>query len=216
MQAEQGPRPSGRRRVTRENLVAAGIALTLPKLTVKAIAERLGVSIVAIYNNIENLESLKTLVSEEILRRWDFPMPSSDDTMQEALMRLSVELRTLVHRNPGIGVYLINIQPDSPGALARIDAVQQRYATLFDLNPRQAHWAVATVAEHAVAMAELVHVADRPHDDDEAFAARTDLSLIPLAADGKNRDADTNFEWSMRAVIMGVSIVIDHPRFDCY
>ena len=46
--------------------------------------------------------------------------------------------------------------------------------------------------------------------------ARTDLTLIPLTVDGKVRDSDTEFEWSMRAVIMGTAVVIGPPRFATY
>lgn len=205
-----------RKRVTEANLIEAGIALTLQKLTVKAVAEQLGVSIVAVYNNIEDLHSLKTAVAEEILRRWDFPMPTEADTFEEALMSLSLGLRSLVHRNPGIAHYLVNIGPESPMTIGRIDEVQQRYSTLFELSPMQARWAVTTVAEHAVALAELVHVADPAPEDDAAMLARTDLTLIPLTVDGKVRSAATNFEWSMRAVIMGATTIIDHPRFGLY
>lgn len=215
MHERERPTSPRRRRVTESTLVEAGIALTLPRLTVKAVAERLGVSIVAVYNNID-LDTLKTLVAEEILRRWQFPTPGDEDTLEEALMTLSVELMTLVHRNPGIAHYLVNLGPESPSALARIDAVQQRYAELFDLNPKQAHWAVTTVAEHAIALAELVHIAGRAPGDADAMLARTDLTLIPKTVDGKTRDVNSNFEWSMRAVIMGTATVIDHPRFGLY
>ena len=202
--------------MTPENLVEAGIELTLPKVTVKALAEKLGVSIVAIYNNIDCIDSLRTLIAEEILERWQFPMPGDDDTLEEALLHLSVALRTLVHRNPGIARYLLDLGADSPNALTRIDAVEQRYAELFDLSPMQARWAVTTVSEHAIALAELIHTPDRRPEDGGAILARTDLTLIPLTVDGKERNSDTNFEWSMRAVIMGTAVVIGHPRFANY
>lgn len=194
----------------------AGISLTLRKLTVKALAERLGVSIVAIYNNIDTLELLATAVAEEILHRWEFPMPSDHETFEEALMRMSFELRTLVHDNPGIAEYVIDLGAASPRAVQRLDLVLQRYSTLFLLIPMQARWAVATVAEHAIALAELVHVANKEPRDDLPFLARTDLTLIPLTVDTETRDAVTNFEWSMRAVVMGTAIVVDHPRFGLY
>lgn len=212
------PKPlrASRRRVTPESLIEAGIELTLPKVTVKAMAEKIGVSIVAIYNHIEGVETLRTLIAEEILARWQFPMPTEADTLEEALMHMSVELRALVHRNPGIARYLLDLDADSPNALARIDAVEQRYATLFELNPMQARWAVSTVSDHAIALAEMIHTPNRRSEDSDAMLARTDLTLIPLTVDGKVRDSDTEFEWSMRAVIMGTAVVIGHPRFATY
>lgn len=202
-------------------MIEAGIELTLSKLTVKAVAERLGVSIVAIYNNIESIDALRILVAEEILRRWNFPMPGDGDTLEEALMNLSMALRKLVHGNPGIADFLVTLGSSSPSALAQIDAVLQRYAALFDLTPKQAHFAVTTIAEHAVALAELVHVADRPPELDETSLAPTHSTFvppafIPLTVDSKERNIESNYEWSMRAVVMGTAIVIDHPRFEIY
>ncbi len=211
----QESRPS-RRRVTLEKLIETGISLTLPNLTVKALAEELGVSIVAVYNNIDSLDALRTAVAEEILARWEFPIPDADATLEESLMDLSLRLRSLVHRNPGIARYLLDIGTSSPGALARIDEVQMEYSTLYELTPKQANFIVTVVAEHAVALSEMVHVEGREREDDAAVLARSDLKLIPRTIDGRKRDDDSNYEWSMRALIMGASVVIDHPRFSTY
>ncbi|WP_157105256.1 HTH domain-containing protein [Rhodococcoides kyotonense] len=213
MQAEIRPAAGRRRRVTPETITAAGIELTLPKVTVKTLAEKLGVSIVAIYNNIDGIDAVKDLVAEEILRRWDFPAPADGESLHDALMRLAIDLRRLVHGHPGIAHYLVNIGAGSHHALAKIDAVQQRYATQYDLSPTQAVWAVATVAEHAIALAELVHTPDR-RQNQPAMVARDDLSVIPLGVDAESRSLDSDFEWSMRAAVVGAVAVIGDPRFD--
>jgi hypothetical protein len=194
-------------------MAEAGIELTLPKVTVKSIAAKLGVSIVAIYNNIDGIDALKGLVAEEILRRWEFPAPADGESLYDALMRLSIDLRRLVHVHPGIAHYLVNIGADSYEALAKIDAVQQRYATQFELNPKQAVWLVATVAEHAIALSELVHTPDRQRNQ-PAMVSRDDLSVIPLGVDGESRSLDSDFEWSMRAAVVGAVTVIGDPQFD--
>ncbi|SNS52668.1 hypothetical protein SAMN05421642_103146 [Rhodococcoides kyotonense] len=196
-------------------MIEAGIELTLPKLTVKSVAEKLGVSIVAIYNNIDDVEALKGLVAEAILRRWDFPEPTLELPIHDALLSVAMNLRALVHRNPGIAQYLVNIDADSPDALAKIDAVQQRYATVYGLRPKQAMWAVATVAEHAIALAEMVHVTGR-RQNQPAMADRTDLTLIPRAVDRTARSLDADFELSMRAVVLGAIAVIDDPQFETF
>lgn len=52
--------------ITRERLTDAGIALTLPKLTMVGVADQLGVSAMALYKHVSGLEALKELVAEEI------------------------------------------------------------------------------------------------------------------------------------------------------
>ncbi|WP_072802865.1 hypothetical protein [Rhodococcoides yunnanense] len=155
--------PGRPRRVTSTNLTEAGIELTLPKVTVKSVADKLGVSIVAVYNNIENVEALRVLVAEEILARWTVPTPRDGDPIDRSLAILADALKDLVHRNPGIAGYLAN-KTSLPGfesaALTASKVVKTQYAQLYGLAPVQTEWVVETVAEHAVALAELAHVTE--------------------------------------------------------
>ncbi|MDV6232476.1 MULTISPECIES: hypothetical protein [Rhodococcus] len=211
--------PEGRsprkRRVTPQTMAEAGIALTLPKVSVKSVAESLGVSIVAIYNNIDDLGSLKALVAEEILRRWSPPLPGDDESMHDALLTLASAMRELVHSNPGIAEYLIGLTPSSIDAIRMADSVQTRYRTRYDLTPKQATWAVITVCEHALALAEMVYnSARRDREYDDAIAARTDLDTLPGAYDTVDRGPDGMFLWSMRTVVVGTLELIEAPDFE--
>ncbi|MGV8874788.1 MAG: hypothetical protein ACOH2Q_19825 [Rhodococcus sp. (in: high G+C Gram-positive bacteria)] len=211
----EGSRSPRKRRVTPETMAEAGIALTLPKVTVKSIAESLGVSIVAIYNNIDDLCALKALVAEGILRRWSPPLPGDDESMHDALLSLASAMRELVHSNPGIAEYLIGLTPSSIDALRMADAVQTRYRVRYDLTPKQATWAVITVVEHAIALAEIVYNgARRDREYDAAIAARTDLDTLPGAYDTIDRGPDGMFLWSMRTVVVGTLTLIEAPDFE--
>ncbi|MDV8024860.1 hypothetical protein [Rhodococcus sp. IEGM 1330] len=211
----EGHKTPRKRRVTPETMAEAGIALTLPKVTVKSVAESLGVSIVAIYNNIDDLCALKALVAEEILRRWSPPLPGDDESMDNALLTLASAMRELVHSNPGIAEYLIGLTPSSIDGLRMADAVQTRYRVRYDLTPKQATWAVITVVEHAVALAEIVYNnARRDREYDAAIAARTDLETLPGAYDNIDRGPDGMFLWSMRTVVVGTLAMIAAPDFE--
>lgn len=204
-----------KRRVTPQTMAEAGIALTLPKVSVKSVAESLGVSIVAIYNNIDDLCSLKALVAEEILRRWSPPLPGDDESMHDALLTLASAMRELVHSNPGIAEYLIGLTPSSIDAIRMADSVQTRYRTRYDLTPKQAAWAVIAVCEHALALAEMVYnSARRDREYDDAIAARTDLDTLPGAYDTVDRGPDGMFLWSMRTVVVGTLELIESPDFE--
>ncbi|OZD84266.1 hypothetical protein CH260_17155 [Rhodococcus sp. 05-2256-B2] len=201
--------------MTPETMAEAGIALTLPKVTVKSVADALGVSIVAIYNNIDGPTALKALVAEEILRRWSPPLPGDDEPMHDALLGLSSALRVLVLENPGIAEYLIGLTPSSVDALRMADTVQTRYRVRYELTSKQATWAVITVSEHALALAQMVYNADRrDREYDDAIAARTDLDTLPGAYDTVDRGPDGMFLWSMRTVVVGTLALIEEPDFE--
>lgn len=211
---EQRPHETRRRRVTPTLLVEVGIELTLAKLTVKAIADRLGVSIVAVYNNIDNLDTLKTAVAEAILARWVLPMPRDDESVERSLTVLSDAARDLVHENPGIAQYMADLNEDS-GLLVRINALQKAFAAIHELTPKQTSWAVVTVVEHAISLAELVHVAGgRAGTAREPPKKDGDLDFIAQAYGNKTHTEDDYWTWSMRAVIVGAITLIHDPQFE--
>lgn len=213
MQDAKPPGPGRRRKVTQGVLTEVGIALTLPKLTVKSVAEELGVSIVAVYNNIDNLDSLKTMVAEEILARWTLPTPREGDTIEKSLTILADALKGLVHDNPGIASYLANLSARSP-ALVKMNVVQKKYSSLYGLTPKQTGWVVVTVVEHAIALAELVHVPRGRTRGAGDLSADPDLDFIAQTVDDKERTEDDYWAWSMRAVIVGALALVDDPQFD--
>jgi hypothetical protein len=203
------------RLVTEERIVDAGIAVTLPNVTVKAIAAELGVSIVAVYNHVESAEALRRMVAEGIIDRHTPPVPTGGD-LEEDLVNLAFALRRFVHDYPGIGPYLAQIDSTSRRGVARIDEVMTAYVRLHDLSPRHAAWLVSTVSEHAVALAELVHIkGGRPRDNPEAISGRADLTTLPAAIGTEpGLTPDDYFSWSIRAVIIGAITLLSSPATD--
>ena len=61
------------RTLTRERIAEAGMQIGLPALTFTGVANALGVSHVALYKHVPNLEELKRLVAAEIFERWQMP-----------------------------------------------------------------------------------------------------------------------------------------------
>ena len=212
--ASHAPR---KRRVTPETMAQAGIEITLPKVSVKSVARSLGVSIVAIYNNIDDVDALKALVAEAILRRWSPPLPADDESMHDALLRFSVAMRDQVHQNPGIAEYLLGLTPSAVDTIRMIDAVHTRYRVRYGLTAKQATWAVTNVAEHALALGAMVHHAGgRPPELDAEIAEGSDLDTLPEAHDNNDRGPDGMFLWSMRTVVVGTLALIQDPDFEQY
>lgn len=205
------PRGRGRpRQITRERIVDAGIQLTLPALTVRGVADALGVSTVALHHHIDGVEGLRRLVAEEILHRRVIPPLGGTDLVDD-LLTLSCDLRRFVHEHPGIAGYLARIDGSSVEGLAHIDAEHTAYAVAYRLSPTRASWLVSTVAEHAIALAELVYTrSGRPRRSRELIAERTDLTTLPkVQIRRSDHDDDWFFRWSMRATIVGTIALID-------
>lgn len=195
-------------------MAQAGIELSLPEVSVKSVADKLGVSIVAIYNNVDGAEALKSLIAEEILRRWMPPSPSKDQCLDDALLELSQNLRGLVHENPGIAHYLATVDATSRTVLVKIDAVQTVYRQIYGFTPKQTSWMVSTVSQHAIAIAEHIHFRGRQMSSGSDMQARKDLNNLPDAVSDKDRTHDDYFVWSMRTTIVGAQILIRDPDFD--
>ncbi|MGO2745351.1 TetR/AcrR family transcriptional regulator [Microbacterium sp.] len=203
------------RLVTEKRIVDAGIAITLPNVTVKSIAAQLGVSTVAVYNHVESADVLRRVVAEGIIDRHTPPAPAGRD-LEEDILDLAFALRRFVHDYPGIGPYLAQIDATSQRGVARIDEVMTAYVRRHDLTPRYAAWLVSTVSEHAIALAELVHIrGGRPRNKPEAIAERADLTTLPAAVGTEaGLTPDDYFAWSIRAVIIGAITLLDtrpHP-----
>lgn len=197
-------RPGRPRQITPERIVEAGIALTLPQLTVTGVAAALGVSTVALHQHIDGIDGLRRMVAEEILRRHP-PAEVAGDGLVDDLVAFSLGLRRFVHANPGIGEYLARIDSSSTHGLVHIDQVHTRFAAAYDLTPTQAAWLVGTVAEHAIALAELVYTRQgRPRHHPDLIPTRTDLTTLPKVLIRRpDHDDDWFFTWSMRATVVG-------------
>lgn len=154
-----GSAPQQRRRgrpplVTTERIVDAGIALTLPALSMKRVAEALGVSEMTLYRHVDNLAGLRRTVAQGIWARTDFPTPSSPDP-RRALLELAETMRAMASRHPGIGAYLLNLDPGSEVILEAIERHQTAWAERYGWAPERASLVVTTVTSCAVALGEL-------------------------------------------------------------
>jgi AcrR family transcriptional regulator len=196
----------GRPRVlSDEALVEAGRRLTLPRVTVRAIADEIGVSEMSVYRRVGNVDALRRLVADGIVRDADFA-PADHPDPEDALVDLSMRLRDYVRDNPGIGDHLANLDGAAPGSIARIDAAQRQFAERHALSPAHASILVSTVAEHAVALASLDPRSHRERRDG------TGLDDAPTVRSGAAASAgltpDQRFEWSIRATARGAMALL--------
>lgn len=169
--------------ITRERIAEAALALGLPRLTFVGVAGALGVSHMALYKHVPNLEALKLLVAEEGFGRWAIPEPQGQG-LQDYLMDFHASLRALVAECPGLAAYLFRRGTTTPAMMAKIADHHSRIAEVYGLPRDTAAWLLSTVAFHCVALADTVYAPDNKG--------------------GLGGDAmEASFSKSMRALIIG-------------
>ena len=203
------------RTLTRERIAEAGMQIGLPALTFTGLASALGVSHVALYKHVPNLEELKRLVAAEIFERWQMPpLPQEgaegggadgadgadgekgesgkgSGDLEAYLLAFTHSLRELARAYPGLAPWLIRRAAATPAMTARIDEHHAQVARAFGISKEDARQTLAMVAFHCIAVADTVCATpEAPH-----------ASAQENSADRAEIEAD--FERGMRALIAG-------------
>lgn len=179
--------------ITRERIAEAGMKMGLPSITFVGVASALGVSHMALYKHVTNIEELKQIVAAEIFNRWQIPEigDSEYDSLENYLIAFVASLRTLVKDHPGLAPYLIRRAVATPSMMAKIDAHHCVIGCTFGISKVQARWVLSMVAFHCIAVADTVY----------STVEDTNGSASEKMADSAEIEAD--FELGMRTLIAG-------------
>lgn len=207
-----GPTPPTRRRgrpptITRARIAAAGADLPLPAITFTDIAERLGVTQVALYKHVSGVDEVRRIVAEAIFTGWELPDPTRDiyPGLPQYLTAFSDSLRRLVHQHPGIVGFLARRGAATPAMGATIVDHHQQVAAAYGLDAATARWLLSTMAFHCVALADTVYTSYLPNIPHSGDTVGTDSDVSAQAA------VEDEFDWSMRALIIGMLSVAGLP-----
>ena len=107
------PRMIDRAAVLRESLAIAD-EHGIDALTMHAVAERLGVTAMALYRHVENKQDLLDGVVESLLN--EVPPPSEDQAWDEQLSTMGQAFRTIARRHPTVFPLLLQRPATTPGA----------------------------------------------------------------------------------------------------
>lgn len=160
MQTPQASAPRGRPpTITRARIAEAGIQIGLPNITFVGVAAALGVSQMALYKHVGNLEGLKQLVAEEIFSRWQVPRAQSpvQGSLEEYLQVFSAATQAFVKANPGITPYVIRRLVATPSMLDKIREHQEHIAQAYGVSFESSRYLMGTVAFHCLAVADTVY-----------------------------------------------------------
>ena len=203
MNASQPPATRGRpRTITRERIVEAGIEIGLPGITFVGVAAALGVSHMALYKHVANLEALKNLIAEEIFTRWQIPRVDADQRgeLKDYLTVFATSVRLFVKAHPGLTPYVIRRLAATQPMLAKIDEHQSHIAQVYVITKAQARWLLATVAFHGIAVADTVYsVTGQPVEEAQRLAEEIEM--------------EAELDRGMRALIVGALVLMDEEEF---
>ncbi len=142
--------------ITREKILETSIKIGLPSITFVGVAEKLGVSHMALYNHVNGLDALKTLVAETIFLRWELPEMDAGCTLRDYLIKLAASMWNLVETHAGITPYLLRRDMITPAIEQRIADHQKKLAKHYKLPLIQAHWLGFTISYHTLSVADSV------------------------------------------------------------
>lgn len=203
MNASQPPATRGRpRTITRERIVEAGIEIGLPGITFVGVAAALGVSHMALYKHVANLEALKNLIAEEIFTRWQIPRVDADQRgeLKDYLTVFATSVRLFVKAHPGLTPYVIRRLAATQPMLAKIDEHQSHIAQVYGITKAQARWLLATVAFHGIAVADTVYsVTGQPVEEAQRLAEEIEM--------------EAELDRGMCALIVGALVLMDEEEF---
>jgi len=157
------------------------------------VASALGVSHMALYKHVPNLDELKRMVVAEIFRRWQIPElgDSEYDGLESYLIAFTRSLRALVKAHPGLAPYLIRRAVATPEMMVKIDNHHCQVGRAFGLSKANARWVLSLVAFHCIAVADTAY----------------SIVYDPNASAAENRadhaEIEAEFELGMRTLIAG-------------
>ena len=200
MTPPQLPATRGRpRTITRERIVEAGIKMGLPSITFVGVAAALGVSHMALYKHVANLEALKSMVAEEIFTRWQIPQAGADqyNGLKDYMMVFATSVRVFVKAHPGLTPYVIRRLAATQPMLAKIDDHQSHIAQAYGLSKERARWLLATVAFHGIAVADTV------------YSVTGREPVLEAERTAEEAEMETELEQGMHALIVGALVLLE-------
>lgn len=116
------PRQIDRAAVLRASLEIADAA-GLDAITMQSVAERLGVTPMALYRHVDNKNDLLDGVVEILLE--EIPPPDVGTSWQRQLAQMGNALRSIAHQHPAVFPLLLQLPANTASARQRRDHVQQ-------------------------------------------------------------------------------------------
>lgn len=146
------PRQGGRPPlITLDDVIAIGRDLGMRRLSINAVAARLGVSATALYRHVESRWELERLVGESLLAELELRDDASADT-ERHLLSFALQLQDFTAEHPGLASYLQVLFPRGDAG-RRLLATEVEALTRRGYAPDAAMVVTSGVATLAISLA---------------------------------------------------------------
>ena len=179
------------RQIDRDAVLRASLEIAdtegLDAITMQSVADRLGVTPMALYRHVDNKNDLLDGVVESLLD--ELPEPSDELSWDHQLAQMGSALRATARSHPAVFPLLLQLPANTPRARQRRDLVQDalRAAGVGDANVAQAERILSTIVL-AFAACEVsgrfaAHSRETLDDDYTALEAFIKAGLTTLIDD---------------------------------
>jgi AcrR family transcriptional regulator len=180
--SRQGGRPP---LIAVDDVVRAGRELGMQRLSVNAVAQRLGVSATALYRHVESRWELERLVGESLLAELELRDDPTADT-EAHLLSFALQLRDFTAGHPGLAAYLQVLFPRGDAG-ARLLAAEVQALSRRGYAADAAMVLSSAVATLAISLAarEENNASATGGEQAGAFAVERDAAAERLASDAR-------------------------------
>jgi len=177
--SRQGGRPP---LIAVDDVVRVGRELGMHRLSINAVAARLGVSATALYRHVESRWELERLVGESLLAELELREDPTADT-ESHLLAFALQLREFTAERPGLAPYLQVLFP-------RGDAGARLLATEVEALGRRGYAADAAMVLSSAVATLAISLAAREENNAGAtqatgFSVERDAAAARLAGDAQ-------------------------------
>lgn len=196
--------------VSMEAILAAAVDLGFERLSIAAVAERLGVTRTSIHRFVGSREQLETMLGEHLIT--SIPAPPDDGApLPDYLLAFGRRIFDRVRAYPGLGSYYARGFPRTDRSM---QVVEDFVATLVarGLTPRAALRLAGGVAACAIGLADYAaqRLAHQPVEPAENPLDPVAHPLVSAAVPTENEEPW--WDWTLRAAVRGlVDLTLDAP-----
>jgi AcrR family transcriptional regulator len=202
------------RSIDRDKIVAAATEIGIERLTMRAVAEHLGVTTQALYNHIGGRRELLALLANDYGDAFEFSADPAS-SWQDWLVAFARSLRTRLLARPGTAASVATRGPTSPAAVRFVDHTIAKMST-DGFDEQEALLAYKAVLELVVGMVQRQETRDADPERDQAHRALfyealtasepDELGNLAFIAAGWNRrNPDELFEYSLACLLDGIA-----------
>jgi AcrR family transcriptional regulator len=219
-------RPRSRRPLNRERILLAAVAIAdergVGAVTMRAVAARLGVEAMSLYNHVANKDDILDGMVDLVIRQVDLPADAGD--WREAMRRRAVSAHQVFGRHPWAPQLVDSRQSSGPARLRYLDWV---LGTLMGagFSVEGAARAFSLLDSYIYGFAIQLSNASADEDVSPEEMAEAILASIPVEeyphlhrmashAMQAGYDAEADFDFGLAIVLDGLERILDTSRSD--